>query len=176
MKNHPLSLLATTLILISGYAHAAAPQNTNNLDARITKNQNSITYNSHKLAEYKQDSRRIGSALLIYGQSNDRRVAKDETLITNNEQAIAAIHQKVDVTTKQAQLNEQSINQTSRSLHSDEKLIKDNKEPATVSPERPTAENKETQPTRVLYMDRLSYRSCIRISPSNNSSMPTILG
>ncbi|WP_253824986.1 TetR/AcrR family transcriptional regulator, partial [Vibrio chagasii] len=31
---------------------------------------------------------------------------------------------------------------------------------ATVSPERPTAENKETQPTRVLDMDRLSYRSC----------------
>ncbi|MFA0144341.1 hypothetical protein AB4430_21605 [Vibrio kanaloae] len=25
-------------------------------------------------------------------------------------------------------------------------------------------------------MDRLSYRSCIRISPSNNSSMPTIIG
>jgi predicted transcriptional regulator len=40
-----------------------------------------------------------------------------------------------------------------------------NREPATVSSERPTAENKETQPTRVLYMDRLSYRSCIRISP-----------
>ena len=48
--------------------------------------------------------------------------------------------------------------------------------PATVSPEWPTAENKETQPTRVLYMDRLSYRSYIRISPSNNYSMPTILG
>ena len=31
-------------------------------------------------------------------------------------------------------------------------------EPATVSPERPTAENKETQPTRVLCMNRLLYR------------------
>ncbi|WP_445329518.1 IS5 family transposase, partial [Vibrio sp. L3-7] len=49
-------------------------------------------------------------------------------------------------------------------------------EPATVSPERPTAENKETQPTRVLYMNRLPYRSCTRISSSNNSSIPTILG
>jgi hypothetical protein len=29
----------------------------------------------------------------------------------------------------------------------------ENNEPATVSPERPTAENKETQPTRVLYID-----------------------
>lgn len=31
-------------------------------------------------------------------------------------------------------------------------------EPATVSPERPMAENKETQPTRVLCMNRLLYR------------------
>lgn len=145
MKNHPLSLLATTLILLSGYAHAAAPQNTNNLDARITKNQNSITYNSHKLAEYKQDSRRIGSALLIYGQSNDRRVAKDETLITNNEQAIAAIHQKVDVTTKQAQINDQSINQTSRSLHSDGKLIKNNKQGISENKQQLVSEQHQIQ-------------------------------
>jgi DNA-binding MarR family transcriptional regulator len=49
-------------------------------------------------------------------------------------------------------------------------------EPATVSPERPTAENKESQPSRVLCINRLPYRPCIRISPSNNSSMPTIIG
>ncbi|WP_222593934.1 hypothetical protein, partial [Vibrio sagamiensis] len=37
-------------------------------------------------------------------------------------------------------------------------------------------QNKEIQPTRSLCMNRLSYQSCIQISPSNNSLILTIMG
>ncbi|MFC5077888.1 hypothetical protein VTH8203_03947 [Vibrio thalassae] len=164
MKYHSLTLFAASLALATSYASAATTPNSTNLDSLIKQNQNSIAHNSQKIAEYKQDSRKIGSTLLIYGQSNDRRVSKDEALIANNKQAVSNISQKVDAATKQVNVNNQAINKTNQALHSDEQKITSNTQHIARTEHKLASNEQQLQAnTHEISQTKQALTPCVRI-------------